>query len=175
MALGGSEPVDRVDESDSIVGSSTISECVERGLIHRAVAVVIERPGGRILLQRRSTRDNWQAGMWTLSCTGHVRKGETYEAAANRELMEELGIAARLVFLKKYLLPPIVEGSRTEHEWVGLFAGASGAEVRIDPVELDSVREFTLRELQSPTVAVHMTPDAVMLLREYHKLASPTG
>ncbi|MDG6988216.1 MAG: NUDIX domain-containing protein [Nitrososphaerota archaeon] len=173
--MGGSEPVDRVDENDSIVGSSTVGECVERGLIHRAVAVVVERPGGKILLQRRSTRDNWQPGMWTLSCTGHVRKGETYEAAANRELMEELGITAELAFLKKYLLPPIVEGSRTEHEWVALFAGASGAEVRIDPVELDSVKEFTPRELQSEMDGALITPDAVMLLREYRKFARPTG
>lgn len=172
--MGGQEQVDLVDERDSVVGDSTVGECVAKGLLHRAVAVVVERPRGRVLLQRRSTRDDWQAGMWTLSCTGHVRKGETYGEAARRELFEELGITAELTFLKKYLIPPIVEGTRTEREWVALFTAESAAAVRIDPVELDSVKEFTPRELQRLMDSQEATPDSVILLAEYLRPARST-
>lgn len=165
MALD--EAVDLVDRKDRVVGSSTLGECLAKGLLHRAVAVVVSRPDGRVILQQRSKLDRWQPGMWTLSCTGHVKKGEAYHDAASRELNEEIGIRADLVLVGKFLIPPLRENGMTEHEWVSLFAAASSARLKVDPVELEEVREFSPTALERELVGGSLTPDSIILLKEY--------
>ncbi len=167
--------MDLVDEGDSVVGTSTLGECVKRGLLHRAVAVVVSRSDGKVLLQQRSRRDLWQPGMWTLSCTGHVREGETYGEAAVRELAEELGLHSSVLGLGKYLLPPMREGGLVEREWVSLFAASSDAPTRIDPAELESVREFDGPGLNAMMDSGELTQDGVLLLREYLRLRPGRG
>jgi len=161
------ELVDVVDENDFEAGTASVGECLERGLLHRAVAVLVIRSSGKYLLQRRSRRDRWQPGLWTISSTGHVRKGEGYEAAALRELEEELGLEARLDRVKKYLLPPLHAGGLTEWEWVTLFVAHTDAPCTIDPVELDSVDEFDGDQLSNLLAGKRVTPDAVTILRDY--------
>jgi isopentenyldiphosphate isomerase len=159
--------VDVVDTNDRVVGSSTVGECLERGLLHRAVAVVLTRTDGKVVLQQRSKNDSWHPGRWTLSCTGHVKKGEPYEEAAGRELGEELGIATELTLVKKYLLPPMKDKGMTEYEWVTLFSGASDSEIRADPVELEGVKDFARPQLRKMIEGDLLTPDAVILLTEF--------
>ncbi len=161
------EAVDLVDDRDRVVGASTLRECLDRGLLHRAVAVVVSRKDGRVILQQRSRRDAWHPGMWTLSCTGHVKKGESYADAAKRELEEEIGVKADLTMVKKYLLPPMKEGGLTEREWVTLFSATSQARTTADPVELEGVGEFTREEVRKMLDGGSMTPDAVILMTEF--------
>jgi isopentenyl-diphosphate Delta-isomerase len=131
------------------------------------VAVLVIRSTGRILLQQRSKRDLWQAGLWTISSTGHVRRGESYEVAAARELGEELGIQGDLHLVRKYLLPPISERGMTEHEWVALFTCRTDSPCTIDTVELESVREVTEKELREMMVDGPLTQDAKTILTDY--------
>ncbi|MDG6920261.1 MAG: NUDIX domain-containing protein [Nitrososphaerota archaeon] len=173
--MGGEERVDVVDEHDSVVSESTLGECLKRGLLHRAVAVVVSRPDGRVLLQRRSLKDPWQPGMWTLSCTGHVKKGESYRDAAVRELAEELGLRSSLEGIGRYLIPPIREGALVEREWVSLFAASSDASARIDLAEVETVAEFDREELNAMMESGELTPDAAMLLHEYLRLSPGRG
>ena len=161
------EQVDLVDARDRVVGSTSLEECLQKGLLHRAVAVVVSRSTGRVVLQQRSKKDAWHPGKWTLSCTGHVRKGESYAEAAARELMEEIGISADLTLLDRYLLPTMRENGLTEREWVALFAATSDAAVRIDPVELEGVKEFTPSGLKKMLSGGGLTPDSVILLAEF--------
>lgn len=161
-----------MDEKDRVVGSSSLRGCLREGLLHRAVAVVIVRPGGEVVLQQRSRRDTWHPGKWTLSSTGHVKKGESYADAASRELGEELGIGASLTLVKKQLLPEMKDRGLTEHEWVALFSGESDAAVTVDPVEVEGVAEYTPAELKSLLAGDRLTPDAVILLTEFLKSTS---
>lgn len=59
-----------------------------------AVGAVLLAPHGRVLLVRR--RRPPAAGSWSLP-GGRVEPGETLEAAVRRELLEETGIATRVV------------------------------------------------------------------------------
>lgn len=161
------EQVDLVDSSDRVVGSAGLGECLERGLLHRAVAVMVSRTDGRLVLQQRSKEDRWHPGMWTLSCTGHVKKGEPYVGAARRELGEEIGIRAELALVGKFLIPPMKENGLTEHEWVALFSAVSDDPLRIDPVELEGTEELTLPEVKELLRGTALTPDSVVLLTEY--------
>ncbi len=82
-----------VDKSDKIIGYRTRFECHHnKELIHRAAGVVILNNQGQILLQKRSKNKDTHPGLYTISASGHVNKGETYMQAAKRELKEELGV-----------------------------------------------------------------------------------
>jgi isopentenyl-diphosphate delta-isomerase len=162
--MPGDEPLDLVDENDKVIGVAALRSCLEQGLLHRAVAVLVLRSTGRILLQQRSKRDLWHPGLWTLSCTGHVREGETYRAAARRELAEELGLRSPLRVFSKLLLPPISSRGLTEWEWVSLFISKSDQHVTADPAELETVKEVSTSELRRMLAEPRLTPDAKILL-----------
>jgi 8-oxo-dGTP pyrophosphatase MutT (NUDIX family) len=61
-------------------------------LRHRAVFVLVQSRDGRVLVHRRSdTKDVWP-GWWDLAVGGVVGAGEAWDAAARREVAEELGV-----------------------------------------------------------------------------------
>lgn len=165
MTVG--ELVDLVDGHDHLVGSATVAQCLEQGLLHRAVAVLVVRSDGKFVLQRRSRHDRWDPGLWTVSSTGHVKKGESYEMAAKRELFEELGLKARIERAKKYLIPPISVGALTEYEWVTLYTCHTDSPCRIDPVELEGVAEMNAPVLRRKMKGKTVTPDARLILEDY--------
>ncbi|MDA4124514.1 MAG: NUDIX domain-containing protein [Thaumarchaeota archaeon] len=165
--MPGDEVVDAVDEDDRVVGKATLADCLNEGLLHRTVGVIVSRTNGRVILQRRSREDLWHPGLWTLSSTGHVKKGESRTKAARRELLEELGLRGKLVHLSKILLPAIRSRGMTEREWVSVYGTQTNAEVKINPVEVDSVQEFTSQELRRMLSGHRLTPDARIILRAY--------
>ena len=159
--------LDVVSDDDAVTGTATIKDCLGKGLLHRAVAVLVVRSDGRFLLQQRSRGDRWHPGLWTLSSTGHVMAGETYDHAAARELSEELGIAAELVNLKKLLLPEMKSGGLTEREWVTLYVARTDMPCSIDRNEVESAEEVNEPRLRRMFGDGSMTPDAVTLMTDY--------
>ena len=166
-ALPGGEKVDLVNEKDAVVGSSSVLECLSKGLLHRAVAVLVLRSDGRFLLQRRSTKDRWHPGKWTISSTGHVKQGESYDKAAARELQEELGLTGSLERVGKYLLPPLHSTGLTEWEWVAFYVTQTDSPCTVDPVELEEVREYEESALRTLLQGEELTPDAGILIGGY--------
>ena len=71
----------------------------ERYLTKSAVFLLIQRPDGKYLFQRRQNT-GYQDGMLDLGASGHVEAGETAQEAAKRELMEETGLNIELKRLK---------------------------------------------------------------------------
>ena len=98
-----------------------------------------------------------------------MKRGETYEAAAGRELSEELGLAGELNLVRKYLLPPISEMGLTEHEWVAFYTCRTDSRCKMDPVELEAVKEVTEKELRRMLVGGPLTRDARTILADYLK------
>lgn len=66
------------------------------GCYRLVVHISIFNSKGELLIQQRqSFKDDWQ-NMWDLSVGGSVTTGETSQTGAERELLEELGVAAYL-------------------------------------------------------------------------------
>jgi isopentenyldiphosphate isomerase len=86
------ERVDVVDEHDHVVGTVERSEMRARNLRHRAVFVLVRSTRGEVLIHRRSDDKDVWPGQWDLAIGGVVGAGEGYEAAAVRELAEEIGV-----------------------------------------------------------------------------------
>jgi isopentenyldiphosphate isomerase len=169
--MAGTELLDVVDIMDRPIGKANVKDCLEKGLLHRAVATIVIRSGGELLLQRRSVKDLWHPGRWTLSSTGHVRSGETYPRAARRELLEELRIRSSVRQLTKFLLPKVRSRGLTEWEHVALFVCHTDQRALVDPVELEEVRELSAEEVRGMLSGRRLTPDARIVLSVYFRLA----
>jgi isopentenyldiphosphate isomerase len=88
------ERVDIVDDDDRVVATVTRAEMRSQRLLHRTVAVAVVGSDGRLLVHRRADDKDIWPGMWDIAAGGVVSAGETYDAAARRELAEELGVQA---------------------------------------------------------------------------------
>jgi isopentenyldiphosphate isomerase len=86
------EIFDVVNDRDEVVGQAPRREVHRRGLQHRAVHVLVFRSGGDVFLQKRSMQKDCAPGAWDSSASGHLDRGEDYDACAVREFQEELGV-----------------------------------------------------------------------------------
>lgn len=82
---------DIVNERDEVIGRAPRSEVHARGLLHRAVHVLVFNARGEMFLQKRSKTKDREPSRWGAACSGHVDSGEDYDTAVMRELGEELG------------------------------------------------------------------------------------
>ena len=87
------EYFDWVDCHDRVIGVTTREDAHRLNLFHRAVHLYIRGEHGGLILQKRSLSKDLEPGRWTVSCSGHVDRGESFKEAAVREMEEELGVS----------------------------------------------------------------------------------
>jgi isopentenyl-diphosphate Delta-isomerase len=133
-----------VDENDNELESVPRAEAhADRTKIHRSVQIVLSNAAGQVLLQKRSMNKDKHPGKWTVSASGHVTYGQSYQEAAIRELAEELGVSCKLSFVSKSL-----NVGKTEQEYAAIFVGeCEETPTKIDKSELDEVKWFSRDEL----------------------------
>lgn len=119
------------------------------GLWHRAANVLLFRSNGELLLQKRAAEKDVCPGLWDLSVAEHLKPGESFVAAANRGLAEELGIDQVELSVAGDPVKVRIElpGIR-DCEFQQTFRGISDAAMRPDPAEVAEVVSTTLAELQ---------------------------
>lgn len=145
MAEGKEEVFDVVDEENRVVGRASRKE-VHRNpeLIHRVAHVLVFDTSGELFLQKRSRRKDIQPGKWDTSVGGHVDLGESVEAAALREMREELGIReAPIEFLYSYL-----HRSEVESEFVSTYRCTWNGPIEIQPEEIEEGRFWSWEEIR---------------------------
>src|SRR5580765_3560579 len=125
------EIFDVVDKHDRVVGQAPRSVVHAKKLLHRAVHIFVFNSQGELLVQKRSALKDEYPLCYTSSASGHLSAGETYEAAAPRELAEELGLAGPLEWLAKF-----PAGPQTSQEHTVLYRATTDAPPQIDPREI---------------------------------------
>ncbi|MEU9187733.1 NUDIX domain-containing protein [Streptomyces sp. NPDC048484] len=126
-----SEPVDRVDEQDRVMGVVDRGEAIRRGWLHRVATVVCRDTDGRILVHRRPESASRFAGQYSWLLGGAVEAGESYADAAVRELSEELGTRATLRFAFKYFC----RGAISPY-WMAVHEAVPAGDFTPDPTEI---------------------------------------
>lgn len=172
-ALG--EVVDVIDEKDNVLEKRSLGECLARGLLHRAILVILlDSTMTRTYIQKRSERKAFFAGMWSASCTGHVASGEDYHEAAVREIREELGLAGiNLEPLFKFTTPNWKFENRTEYESITAFEGImTNQKITLLKSEVDEGKYIALDELKEllETEEGKFTPDSVTAFNRYNRM-----
>ena len=134
------EIFDVVNERDEVIDRKPRSEVHARGLLHRAVHVLVFNSRGEIFLQKRSMKKDRQPGVWDSSCSGHVDSGEKYDETAVRELGEELGLKVSAPLQKLFKIDACAE---TDAEFVWIYRCESDGPFQLHPDEIETGGWFT--------------------------------
>jgi len=144
------ELFDVCDADDNVIDQQPRHVVHARGLMHRAVSILVFNSRGELLLHRRSASKDEYPSRYTASASGHVTAGDTYDATAERELEEELGLRAPIQFLAKF---PASPDSANEH--THLYVAHTDDPPVPDPDEIDYV---TFRSLAEIAVMIERDP-----------------
>jgi isopentenyl-diphosphate delta-isomerase len=132
------EQVILVDPQDNELGVRDKLQAHLHGELHRAFSVFVLNAGEQLLLQKRAEIKYHTAGMWSNTCDGHPRPGETVLDAAQRRLDEEMGIACPLVVRAAFPYRADLGDGLVEHEIDHLLIGRYDADPKPDPGEVSA-------------------------------------
>lgn len=136
-----------VNENDEQTGVMPKLEVHEKGLLHRAISVFIFNSNMEMLLQRRSQQKYHSPGLWSNTCCSHPAPGELAIDAAQRRLMQEMGLKTKLSHLFSFTYKVDFENGLTEHEFDHVFVGITDDIPASDPVEVMDHRYVNSHEL----------------------------
>jgi isopentenyl-diphosphate delta-isomerase len=137
-----------VDQNDIEIGSIEKMEAHEKALLHRAFSVFIFNSNGELLMQQRANDKYHSAGLWTNTCCSHPFPGEKTLDAANRRLLEEMGLKTNLEFKFKFLYKAPFDNNLTEHEIDHVFVGYSNEIPQLNAEEVAAYKYMTLEKVQ---------------------------
>ncbi|HEV2226832.1 MAG TPA: NUDIX domain-containing protein, partial [Nitrososphaerales archaeon] len=138
-----------VDDNDNQIGTDTRENCHSgNGKRHRAYTALVFHDG-KLLLQQRSKKKLLWPGAWDVSFTSHVYPGETYQQAAKRRALQELG--ADVGPLKDmhsfvYFAP---QGANAENEFCRVLVGDFDGKITPNSDEMMAVKWATVRDVQA--------------------------
>jgi len=137
-----------VNDNDEIIGYEQKDICHEgTGILHRAFSIFIFNERGELLLQKGSSGKLLWPQYWSNSVCSHPRKGETYETASSRRLLEEIGIKSDPTHLFKFRYQATFGDVGSENEVCVVFAGLSSEPVKANPDEIEDWRFVEISKL----------------------------
>jgi isopentenyldiphosphate isomerase len=125
---------DVVNKRDEVVEARPRSEVHRLGLLHRAIHVLVFNSRGEIFLQKRSMTKDREPGKWDSSTSGHVNSGEDYDAAAVRELREEIGLIVPKIPERLFKIDAC---SQTDREFVWVYRYEAEGPFQLEPGEIE--------------------------------------
>ena len=129
------EIFDVVNERDEVIDRKPRGEVHARGLLHRAVHVLVFNLRGEIFLQKRSMKKDRQPGVWDSSASGHVDSGENYDETAVRELREELGLKINEPLQRLFKIDAC---AATDAEFVWIYRCKNEGPFQLHPDEIET-------------------------------------
>ncbi len=137
-----------VDRDDNVVGAEDKIRAHREGKLHRAFSVFVFDEGRRLLIQRRATGKYHSGGLWSNTCCGQPRPGESADGAAGRRLTEEMGFVCDLRPAFRTIYEMSVADSMIEHELNQVFIGWFNGWPSPDTREVGACRWMDLAELR---------------------------
>jgi isopentenyl-diphosphate delta-isomerase len=147
--VGDDDLVILVDENDNETGIAGKMETHRRGRLHRAFSIFIFNDEGTLLLQKRAVAKYHSGGLWSNTCCGHPRPGESIADASRRRLLEEMGIdcACREVF--SFLYKVDFDNNLSEFEYDHVMMGICNQDPQPAPEEACDWQWIALSALQN--------------------------
>ncbi len=146
--------VQLVDTDGKCIGYSDKLRAHQSGQLHLAFSVLIFRVINNeveFLLQKRALDKYHSGGLWTNTCCSHPMPKEKIEDAAQRRLLEEIGFASALDFvrLKPFIYFSKLDKNMIEHEYDHILLGrAQSARLAINPDEVSQTKWWNTRKIE---------------------------
>ena len=135
----------QVNQEDEVLGFVPKLKAHQQGILHRAISVLVFNSKGDWMLQKRAGHKYHSGGLWSNTCCSHPYPHEDTKVAAERRLLEEMGISCRLVDMFTYTYRAAFDNGLVEHELDHLFFGICDELPVPDPVEVSDWK-FTSKE-----------------------------
>lgn len=142
------EKVILVDVHDNAIGVMEKMEAHRRGVLHRAISVIVRNDRNEFLMQQRALHKYHTPGLWSNTCCSHPRPGEDSLSAAKRRLTEEMGFTCQLEKAFDFIYKAEFPNGLTEHELDQVYVGRYNSDPEINPVEAHDFRWINLAALQ---------------------------
>jgi isopentenyldiphosphate isomerase len=156
------ELVVHVDDHDRVLGVVDRRAATRHGWLHRISTSFCRDEDGRFLVHRRADGLARFPGYYEVPFGGAVHAGESYQAAAARELTEELGVHAPIRFVLKFLC----RGALGSY-WLGIHDAVLVGEIDPNPREVGWLGWMTEPELRDAVERHCFVPDGQEALRRY--------
>ena len=141
------EKVILVDKNDNQIGFMPKLEAHQKGVLHRAFSIFIFNNKYELLLQKRASSKYHSGGLWTNTCCSHPREDEDILDAANRRLIEEMGIETILRKVYEFTYKAELDNDLTEHEFDHVFYGVYNEDPEINSDEADDFKWIDMDSL----------------------------
>mgnify|MGYP000312167831 FL=1 len=142
------EQVILVDKNDNQLGLMPKMEAHEKAVLHRAFSVFIFNKKGELMLQQRAAHKYHSPLLWTNTCCSHPLPGETIVEAANRRLVEEMGMKASLSPLFSFIYRAELENNLVEHELDHVLIGFTDEQPKVNPDEVCDYKWISMHEIE---------------------------
>jgi len=155
------EWVDLIDEEDRVIGRVTRAEMRRDNLWHRRVDVLCTNSRGEIYVHRRTLTKDVFPGLYDMFVCGAVSAGESYDAAAQREIAEELGIVGPTpepLFRRRYSGP-------SSRALIAVYRVVWDGPITHQPSEVAWGRYCTPDEIEANAEGWAFMPDCLDALR----------
>lgn len=157
-----------VNEQDEVIGKITRKKAHQNpNIIHRAIAVLIFNPNGKLLIQKRSLTKDTSPGYWSDSIGGHVGYKEDYLSVAVREIKEELGIT--IIPENLQTLGKIITIASWEKEMTQVYSYSFKEKLMLNPnvEEIGEVRWVNIENLKVMLKKEKWTPGSRQVLKQF--------
>jgi isopentenyldiphosphate isomerase len=135
VAIVSEEIFDVVNDRNEVIGQELRSVVHRKGLKHRAVHVLVFNGRGDLFLQKRSMAKDCFPGTWDSSASGHLDRGEEYDACAVREVREELGYELKVTPRRLF---EIAACGETGQEFVWVYRADLEGPFKLQAAEVDA-------------------------------------
>ena len=160
----GEELVDVIDDEGRTIATVTRREVRERRLSHRCVYVLVFNHRGELFIHLRTSTKDVYASHWDVCVGGVLAAGESFDAAARREIVEELGLDLDPAPLFPFRY---ADSSTTVHGMVYRVEHDGPFQLQVEEIvrgEFVPVQEVTVRATREP-----FCPDALSVFMEYQR------
>jgi isopentenyldiphosphate isomerase len=158
--MSDDEMLDIVNESDKVISSAPRRTVIDEYHIHRAVVFFVFDREGNVFVNKRSSTKEMYPGYWSVAFGGHVLAGESYDAAAIREVQEETGLLDRPVRIATYK-----KRTADERENVTVYKVVASHDLDLFPEEIDQGQFSTLADVSQMLGRFDFLPETPDLMK----------
>ena len=144
------EQIWHVDENDNPIGAVGRDDSRRTGARYRMARVSVEDADGNVLLQKRLPTKKSYPNCWDTAVGGNVIYQESYEDAAKREALEEIGLKVSNLQEVAYFYGEVIDQSgKKMNRFTKMYRTVVDANTAFTPQpnEVSEVRWVTKHEL----------------------------